>query len=84
MNNINGKIAIKKLNAIPPARVVNAPFTIPIIYISITSYNDIPCKPGIFIFFPNFTKRLMTGIFSKLSSIDFVIYWYFLFVIIFY
>ena len=74
MNNKKGKTAIKKLNAIPPALVVKAPLTIPIMYISITSYKDIPSKPGILIFFPNITNRFTIGIFSNLSSISFVIF----------
>ena len=67
------KTAIKKLKAIPPALVVKAPSTMPIIYISKTSYKDIPCKPGTFIFFPNNTKKFKTGIFSNLSSISLLI-----------
>ena len=38
-----------------------------------TSYKDIPRKPGTFIFFPNFTKVLMMGIFAILSSISLLI-----------
>ena len=71
MNNRNGKIAIKKLKAIPPALVVNAPLTMPMMYISKTSYNDKPCNPGIFIFFPQATNRFSSGIFSKRFSISF-------------
>ena len=70
INSIKGKIAIKKLNAIPPALVVKAPSIIPVMYISRTSYKDIPSKPGILIFFPNFTKIFTSGIFSSLSSIS--------------
>ena len=32
INNKNGKIAVKKLNAIALARVAKAPFAIPIVY----------------------------------------------------
>ena len=73
INNIKGKIAIKKLNAIPPARDVKAPLIIPIPYISRTSYKDIPCKPGIFICFPNFTNKFKIGTLDRFFSISFVI-----------
>tara|TARA_B100001057_G_scaffold102471_1_gene99712 strand:- start:554 stop:790 length:237 start_codon:yes stop_codon:yes gene_type:complete len=46
INKRKGKIAMKKLKEILPARAVNAPFIIPRKYISIRSYKEKPLKPG--------------------------------------
>ena len=73
IKSMNGKTAIKKLKAIPPALVVKAPFKIPMLYISTTSYKDIPFKPGILIFFPKDTKTFRIGTFPSLFSISLVI-----------
>ena len=58
INKRKGKIAMKKLKEILPARAVNAPLIIPRKYISIRSYKEKPLKPGNLIeskkFFNNF------------------------------
>ena len=68
-NNKNGKIAVKKLNAMALALVVTAPFTIPKIYNSKRSYIDKPSKPGNLICLKKRTNKLTKGILSNLSSI---------------
>ena len=45
-NNKNGKIAMKKLKEILPARAVSAPLIIPRKYISKRSNREKPLKPG--------------------------------------
>jgi len=58
-----GKIAVKKANAIPPARAVRAPFRIPIKYISSISNKLKPDNPGMGIRLVILTNTLIIGIF---------------------
>ena len=66
INKRKGKIAMKKLKEILPARAVNAPLIIPRKYISIRSYKEKPLKPGNLIeskkFFNNFKFYLFISI----------------------
>jgi len=54
MKSKKGKIAIKKLKEILPARAVKAPFINPKKYISKRSYKENPLKPGNLIEFKKF------------------------------
>jgi|TARA_B100000497_G_scaffold124692_1_gene159757 hypothetical protein len=69
INNKNGNIAVKKLNAIALALVDRAPLKIPIIYISSKSYKESPSSPGSLIFFKNLAIQFTIGILSILSLI---------------
>jgi hypothetical protein len=70
INNKNGNMAVKKLNAIALARVVSAPLKIPIMYISRRSNKERPSKPGSLIRFKSLATQLRIGILSILFFRD--------------
>tara|TARA_B100000497_G_scaffold119670_1_gene147268 strand:- start:1264 stop:1614 length:351 start_codon:yes stop_codon:yes gene_type:complete len=64
INNKNGNIAVKKLNAIALARIEIAPLKIPIVYISNRSNNESPSNPGSLILFKILAIQFTIGILS--------------------